>query len=279
MDPMDKSVTPMTNHLPVKRRKLSNKLSQHKRTPLFRYYSANDAVQSAAVMTAVQKSCSDPSLIGDFSKSYALPLVRGKHQDLKSISAAVLAQLLEDNYSDAIAEYTVIDCRYPYEYNGGHIRGAKNVFTKEAILEDYINNKTQKPSEPQEKENTRDDNKRQILIFHCEFSSERGPTLSRFLRNNDRWVNKDVYPRLHHPEVYLLEGGYKAFFEMYPNLCEPSSYLPMHSKDHENELKHFRQSMKSLTSDGKNNDNNNNSVSNGFGSVLKSINFNKSFEV
>lgn len=56
-------------------------------------------------------------------------------------------------------------------------------------------------------------NKRVIIIFHCEFSSERGPSLLRFLRNQDRALNQDVYPYLHYPELYLLEGGYKSFYE------------------------------------------------------------------
>jgi len=37
----------------------------------------------------------------------------------------------------------------------------------------------------------------------------------RYLRNEDRQSNKDNYPSLHHPEIYLLEGGYKAFYEKY----------------------------------------------------------------
>ena len=52
-----------------------------------------------------------------------------------------------------------------------------------------------------------------VLIFHCEFSSERGPKMSRFLRDQDRELNKDCYPRLNYPEMYILEGGYKAFYE------------------------------------------------------------------
>ena len=34
----------------------------------------------------------------------------------------------------------------------------------------------------------------------------------RFLRSQDREMNKDNYPALNFPEVYLLEGGYKAFY-------------------------------------------------------------------
>ena len=35
----------------------------------------------------------------------------------------------------------------------------------------------------------------------------------RFLRSQDREMNKNNYPQLHFPEVYLLHAGYKAFHE------------------------------------------------------------------
>lgn len=34
----------------------------------------------------------------------------------------------------------------------------------------------------------------------------------RFLRNRDREINKDSYPSLTYPEVYILHGGYSNFF-------------------------------------------------------------------
>jgi hypothetical protein len=63
------------------------------------------------------------------------------------------------------------------------------------------------PMQPQ------DPSKRIVLVFHCEFSSERGPKMSRFLRKSDRQANKDCYPHLFYPEIYLLDGGYKVYFE------------------------------------------------------------------
>ena len=47
--------------------------------------------------------------------------------------------------------------------------------------------------------------KRVVLVFHCEFSSERGPRMCRFVRERDRSVNE--YPALHYPELYILKGG------------------------------------------------------------------------
>lgn len=52
--------------------------------------------------------------------------------------------------------------------------------------------------------------KRIVIIFHCEFSSERGPRMCRFVREQDRAMNE--YPALHYPELYILKGGYKDFF-------------------------------------------------------------------
>jgi len=215
--------------------------STKKSIPLVRWRSLPNEAQ---IKRAVEMSCAIPSLIGDCSKPYALPIVAGKHQDLKYISVDILAQVLEGHYKDLIEECVVVDCRYPYEYNGGHIKGAKNIYSREAILQEFLRNKSATPVKEKEEN-------RHILIFHCEFSSERGPTLSRFLRNNDRSHNKDIYPYLHHPEIYLLEGGYKAFFEKHRDLCEPSEYVPMLSKDHEQELRRFRSLVKSRSTDGR----------------------------
>ena len=32
-----------------------------------------------------------------------------------------MAAVLNNGYSDVIDELVIIDCRYPYEYDGGHI--------------------------------------------------------------------------------------------------------------------------------------------------------------
>lgn len=37
----------------------------------------------------------------------------------------------------------------------------------------------------------------------------------RFLRGHDRKLNEHNYPKLFYPELYLLEGGYKNFYEKY----------------------------------------------------------------
>lgn len=50
-------------------------------------------------------------VIGDFSLPFALPVVPGHHQDLKSIGSSTLAKLINGEYKDVIASYRIIDCR------------------------------------------------------------------------------------------------------------------------------------------------------------------------
>ena len=69
----------------------------------------------------------------------------------------------------------------------------------------------------------------------------------RFLRTLDRELNKENYPSLNFPEVYLLEGGYKAFYQNHETLCEPRAYVPMLHENHGKDLRHFRVKSKSWT--------------------------------
>ncbi|XP_013097480.2 M-phase inducer phosphatase isoform X2 [Stomoxys calcitrans] len=207
------------------------------------------SMNDAEIMSALNRSenTDEPDLIGDFSKPYVLPLIAGRHRDLKSISCNTVARLLRGEFDDTVANYRIIDCRYPYEFEGGHIRGAKNLYTQDQIIEEFL---SQQVTELQQARNEQSGNKRNIIIFHCEFSSERGPKLSRFLRNYDRARNTNAYPALDYPEVYLLHNGYKEFFENHVDLCEPHAYRPMLEPSFNEEYRHFRAKSKSWNGDG-----------------------------
>ena len=131
--------------------------------------------KEAKIMKAVQKSDEDHNLIGDFTRPYLLPIALGKHSDLKTISPETLASLIQGNFKDVIESVTIIDARYPYEFDGGHVIGAKNIFEKQVLLKELLESQIQKFKDSSSEKNANE--KRQILIFHCEFSSERGPTL------------------------------------------------------------------------------------------------------
>ncbi|XP_028618566.1 M-phase inducer phosphatase 3 isoform X2 [Grammomys surdaster] len=150
-------------------------------------------------------------LIGDFSK---------------------VAALLSGKFQSVIERFYVIDCRYPYEYLGGHILGALNLYSQKELHEFFL----KKPVVPL------DTQKRVIIVFLCEFSSERGPRMCRSLRKKDRALNQ--YPALYYPELYILKGGYRDFFPEYMELCEPQSYCPMLHQDHQAELLSWRSQSK-----------------------------------
>ncbi|XP_074042867.1 uncharacterized protein [Leptinotarsa decemlineata] len=87
------------------------------------------------MMCAVQISSSEQDLIGDFSSNCSLPLVQGRHQDLKSISPQTSAQLRKGPFDDGIGSFKVIDCRYPYEFERGHITGAVNLYNRKQCMQ------------------------------------------------------------------------------------------------------------------------------------------------
>jgi len=121
-------------------------------------------------------------------------------------------------------EIIIIDCRFPFEYAGGHIRGAINIFEPES-LERLLFDEKRIASLHQ---------KEVMVIFHCEFSQHRAPKLYRHLRELDRKAHHDTYPNLYYTNIYLVEGGYRGFY-MYSNdckkNCEPQAYVEMNDKN------------------------------------------------
>lgn len=112
-----------------------------------------------------------------------------------------------------VDEFHIIDCRFEYEYEGGHVRGATNINTHEKLSEVFL-------KQPKL-------DKRQVLVFHCEYSSQRAPRMAQHLRGKDRVLNESVYPKLWYPEIYVLDGGYKRFFAECPSYCDPEAYVSM----------------------------------------------------
>ncbi|KFM72833.1 M-phase inducer phosphatase 3, partial [Stegodyphus mimosarum] len=71
---------------------------------------------SGVIELAVQKSMLNPNLTGDFSKVCILPTISGRHPDLMTVTPETIGNLLQEQESFA---YKIIDCRYPYEFQGG----------------------------------------------------------------------------------------------------------------------------------------------------------------
>ncbi|KRH91960.1 M-phase inducer phosphatase, partial [Pseudoloma neurophilia] len=135
---------------------------------------------------------------------FSLPIRRISDSDgLPRIYSQDLAQKILENNSNI----RIIDCRFSYEYQGGHVQNSINIETTNLLLQklDLLSSK--------------------ILVFYCEFSSKRAPRLAKYLRNYDR--SKNEYPKLDYPEIYVMEGGYKKFYSEYGHLCVPQAYVPM----------------------------------------------------
>lgn len=89
---------------------------------------------------------------------------------------------MDQRYRNVIDRFTVIDCRYPYEYEGGHIRGAVNIYEKEKLEEflssdKFLSRKIYGDEQNSVLENQFSAEKRNVLLFYCEFSKERGPKM------------------------------------------------------------------------------------------------------
>jgi len=55
---------------------------------------------------------------------------------------------------------------------------------------------------------------------------------AKHLRAKDRAMNNHVYPKIHYPEVYILEGGYCQYFKLSGHRCKPPGYVTMDDPNH-----------------------------------------------
>ncbi|KAI9350174.1 Rhodanese-like domain-containing protein [Obelidium mucronatum] len=158
-----------------------------------------------------------------------LPCTEKCSDALKRITPETLADVLEGKYMAQFQDFLIIDCRYPYEFTGGHIQGALNINTTGALESTFFPLPGQRP---------------RVVVFHCEFSVQRAPMMGLHLRNHDRNANMSLYPHLDYPNVYILDGGYASFFSKFQHHCSPNGYTTMNDPAHSDELRKFSQMHK-----------------------------------
>lgn len=159
-----------------------------------------------------------------------LPLATTKGH-CNTITVETMVRLLDGDFDGAIDRVIVADMRYPYEYEGGHIVDAQNLFGEQGTVEKFFFTTMGSLSQ--------DERDRTAVVFHCEFSSKRGPSGYEELRNLDRAINKKNWPTLMWPQLYVLKGGFKEFYNSVP-LTRPffeGEYVEMWDK-------RFRKQMK-----------------------------------
>uniref|UniRef100_A0A1I7X0V2 protein-tyrosine-phosphatase n=1 Tax=Heterorhabditis bacteriophora TaxID=37862 RepID=A0A1I7X0V2_HETBA len=197
---------------------------------------------------------------------YSLPGVEKPQKEslaYRSISAATLAgeiwRLGESGFRE---KYTLIDCRYPYEYEGGHIKSI--LLTLFVLVYRYsIVNLVKKEDLGCEQfclELVMDN------LFYCLVI-----TRAHALRSLDRKRNELSYPKVDYMEMYLLDRGYRKLWETetfrvcwiflhiticdfaitetfkcinywlrYYDSCQPCSYVPMTDSSHTVSLSKFK---------------------------------------
>ena len=99
-----------------------------------------------------------------------LPHFNADEESLPRITKDTMCDVLDGKYEQCYDRSVIIDCRFEYEYEGGHIEGAINVNDKERLATQLFESPCS--------ENT-------LLILHCEYSAHRAPimcvTSRRFL--------------------------------------------------------------------------------------------------
>ncbi|KAI4146963.1 MAG: hypothetical protein L6R39_003275 [Caloplaca ligustica] len=91
-----------------------------------------------------------------------LPHFIADEESLPRITKETMIDVLDGKHRATYDQSFIVDCRFEYEYEGGHIDGAINVNSKEELasklFEPVTSNKT-------------------LLIFHCEYSAHRAPLM------------------------------------------------------------------------------------------------------
>ncbi|VDP80414.1 unnamed protein product [Echinostoma caproni] len=69
----------------------------------------------------------------------ALPVVDRTASGLHCVSTETVAGLVSGSVTDRNVRHVIVDCRFPYEYEGGHIQGAINIFTHSDLVQEIFN--------------------------------------------------------------------------------------------------------------------------------------------
>eukprot|EP01096_Ripella_sp_DP13-Kostka_P005330 TRINITY_DN181_c0_g1_i1.p1 TRINITY_DN181_c0_g1~~TRINITY_DN181_c0_g1_i1.p1 ORF type:complete len:638 (-),score=227.90 TRINITY_DN181_c0_g1_i1:153-2066(-) len=133
------------------------------------------------------------------------------------ISADTMHRVMRGEFNGQMSELIVIDCRYPYEYQGGHIKGAINCSPWNIPL--LINQRLFTHNI------TREMTDNVVIILHCEFSQRRAPKTHTILREVSRRVFGARVDASCYHNCYVLGGGFKNYHAQYKEDCN-GVYVP-----------------------------------------------------
>ena len=133
------------------------------------------------------------------------------YRDLKYISAANLSRLLKTTDIEN-TNYTLIDCRLPFEFCRGSMTNAINLHTKEMIQHFYCMSHKARSSP-------------KVLIFYSNHVIDEALRMAYFLRTLDLKTNDSDPSKLVFPTVYLMNESFKSFQKKFPGLVQVSTSL------------------------------------------------------
>ena len=175
---------------------------------------------------------------------FVLPLDRGSGA-VNRVSCETVHHLLGGGYASHVKEFVIVDCRFDYEHQGGHLPGAVSINRQHKLHELFASLQDRRRNVSGEI----------VIVFHCEYSQNRAPRCYNAFRRLDRQLNEHVYPRLSFPQIFVMEGGYRRFFQLYQQRCTPSNYVSMFHPQYTTickiETKTYRQSWKQTRRSGK----------------------------
>ena len=111
---------------------------------------------------AISAACLDSIMDIDDPPRLRLPHFNMDEESLPRITKDTMVDVLDGKYGQCYDRSIIIDCRFEYEYEGGHIEGAINVNDKERLALQLFESPAAENS---------------LLIFHCEYSAHRAPIM------------------------------------------------------------------------------------------------------
>ena len=94
-----------------------------------------------------------------------LPYFKSEEESLPRISKDTMIDVLDGKYDVSYKRAIIVDCRFEYEYEGGHIDGAINFNNKEELASKLF------------EQNDLESPDKSLLILHCEYSAHRAPIM------------------------------------------------------------------------------------------------------
>ena len=107
----------------------------------------------------------DPIADVDDVPQLQLPYFKSEEESLPRITKDTMIDVLDGKYNESYSRSVIVDCRFEYEYEGGHIDGAINFNNKEELANRLFETDGSECSQ------------KSLLILHCEYSAHRAPIM------------------------------------------------------------------------------------------------------